>query len=487
MLKSTDSIACSWEKSPTKRTTIAAPSSATLVRCIFSLAITRQHDQEGRDRDRHLRLAGYGKRRLHAPGAASAYKARMDIGFSEAVLLFGGLLAVVAALSGLMRGTVLSASVLSVALGIVLAALDVVSVDANTESIVELVELALILTLFSDGMFVEQELLRRHWSPVARSLVIAMPITLVLLALAAKALFPEPRLGRGLPARRRALADRSGRHLGRRHLARWCPARSATRSTSSPASTTAWRCPSCSSSSSSPGRAATRAAKRRSWRARRWSARGSASPSACSAAACTSGCPGGGLTARYEGIYSISFALVAFGLAESTIGNGLIAAFVCGIALGATEHDVPQGFVEFAENASAIFQVLTFFAFGALIVATGFHHSRAAAGPFIVFALIVARPVAVLLSFVRTGLPRSQKAFMAWFGPKGVASMLFALLVLKSNVPYTAEIFDVAAFTIIASIVAHGLTDTVGARWLARRGGLEPEPEPGHLGSAGMD
>ena len=107
------------------------------------------------------------------------------------MLLFGGLLAVVAALSGVMRGTVLSASVLSVALGILLAAVGVVDVDPTDQSIVELIELALILTLFSDGMFVERELLRRHWSPVARSLVIAMPITMALLALAAKALFPD--------------------------------------------------------------------------------------------------------------------------------------------------------------------------------------------------------------------------------------------------------------------------------------------------------
>ena len=76
----------------------------------------------------------------------------MDIGFAEAVLLFGGLLAVVAALSGLIKGTVLSASVLSVALGIGLAAAGVVHVDVRDQSIVELIELALILTLFSDGM-----------------------------------------------------------------------------------------------------------------------------------------------------------------------------------------------------------------------------------------------------------------------------------------------------------------------------------------------
>jgi NhaP-type Na+/H+ or K+/H+ antiporter len=64
---------------------------------------------------------------------------------------------------------------------------------------------------------------------------------------------------------------------------------------------------------------------------------------------------------------------------------------------------------------------------------------------------------------------------MAWFGPKGVASMLFALFVLKSGVGDRDLIFDIASITIITSIVAHGLTDTVGARWMAERVGLAPE------------
>ena len=139
------------------------------------------------------------------------------------------------------------------------------------------------------------------------------------------------------------------------------------------------------------------------------------------------------------------------------------------------ELDVPEGFVEFAENTSAILQVLTFFVFGALIVATGFDHSIPPLVAFVIFALLIARPAAVLLSFLRTGIPRPQKLFMAWFGPKGVASMLFALFVVKSDVGHASLIFDVAAIAIIASIVAHGLTDTVGAQWLARRVGLSDE------------
>ena len=94
---------------------------------------------------------------------------------------------------------------------------------------------------------------------------------------------------------------------------------------------------------------------------------------------------------------------------------------------------------------------------------------------FVLFALLAARPVAVLLSFLRTGIPRPQKLFIAWFGPKGVASMLFALFVVKSNVADHNLIFDIAAITILTSIVAHGLTDTVGAQWLARRVGLSDQ------------
>ncbi len=395
----------------------------------------------------------------------------MDISFAQALLLFGGLLAVVAALSGLIKGTALSASVLSVTLGIVLAATGVVHVDASDGTIVELIELALVLTLFSDGMFVERELLSRHWSPVARALTIAMPITLALLALAAKVLFPELSwaeaflLGAVLSATdpvvtsavvtsrlvpesvRHTLNLESGLNDG---LA--LPFVLFFLVLASPG-----------------GDAATEAAK-------------------LVGQAAVGGVigvglgvlggrlhprlPGGGLTARYEGIYAIGFALFAFGLAEVTWGNGLIAAFVCGIAMAASERQVPEGFVEFAESTSAILQVMTFFVFGALIVATGFHHSIPPLILFIVFALLVARPVAVMLSFLRTGIPRSEKLFMAWFGPKGVASMLFALFVLKSQVDGRGLIFDVASIAIIASIVAHGLTDTVGAKWMAKRTGL---------------
>jgi NhaP-type Na+/H+ or K+/H+ antiporter len=77
----------------------------------------------------------------------------------------------------------------------------------------------------------------------------------------------------------------------------------------------------------------------------------------------------------------------------------------------------------------------------------------------------------VFAAFAGSDLPRPQKAFIAWFGPKGVASILFALLVLESDAGGRSQIFAIASFVILASIVAHGLTDTIGARWVERRVG----------------
>jgi NhaP-type Na+/H+ or K+/H+ antiporter len=392
----------------------------------------------------------------------------MDIGFAEALLLVGLLLAIAAALSGVMHGTVLSISVLAVSLGVGLAATDVISVSADDASIVHLIELALALTLFADGLLVERELLAAHWTPVARALTVAMPITMALFAVAAKALFGQ--------------LDWSEAFLLGAVLAPTDPVITSTIVTSQRVPPAVRHTLNLESGlndglalplvlffiilASPGGGAGSEAAK----------LVGEAAVGALIGVVLgvLGGRlhrlrPGGGITSRYEGIYAVGLGLIAFGLAEATFGNGLIAAFVTGIALGASEHDVPESFVVFSENLSAIFQVLTFVVFGALIVATGYGASIWALVAFVPFALLIARPAAVTAALAGTRMPRAHKAFIAWFGPKGVASILFALFVLNSDVANGPLVFDVAAFVVLASIVAHGLTDTVGARWIEQR------------------
>jgi NhaP-type Na+/H+ or K+/H+ antiporter len=392
----------------------------------------------------------------------------MDVGFGEALLYSGALLALAAALSGLMRGTVLSISVLSVAAGLILAEAGAIHIDGSDTAVVHLFLLALIVTLFSDGLFVERELLVVHWGPVVRALLIAMPLTLALLAVAAKLLFSE---------------------FGWAEAFLLGSVLCATDPVVTSAVVTSQRVPASVRHAlnlesglndglalpfvlvfiilASPGGSAGDDAAELLGEAAFGAVLGMVLGQL--AGRLTHHLPGGGMLRRYEGIYALGFGLLAYGVADVTFGNGLIAAFVCGISMAAAEHDIADDFVVFSENISSILQVLTFFAFGGLIVSTGYHGSIPLLIAFIAFALLIARPVAILLSFIRVDLPAPHRGFIAWFGPKGVAGILFAELVLNSDASEAHQIFETAAFVILASIVIHGLTDTVGTKWIERR------------------
>ncbi len=411
----------------------------------------------------------------------------MDVGFGTAMLFSGGLLAIAAALSGLMRGTVLSIAVLSVTAGLILAEVDAIHVYAGDSAVVHLFELALIVTLLSDGLFVDREMLFVHWGPVARALVIAMPLTLVLLALAAKLFFSSLSWAEAF-----LLAS---------VLAATDPVVTSSVVTSQRVPASIRHALNLESGLNdglalpfvlffiilaSAGDAATEAAK----------LAGEAAFGALvgivlgqAAGRLTHHLPGGGIVRRYEGIYALGMGLLAYGIADVTIGNGLIAAFVCGISLGVADRAIADDFVVFSENISSILQVLTFFAFGALIVTTGYHSDIALLIAFIAFALFIARPVAIFLAFIRVDLPKPHRAFIAWFGPKGVAGMLFAVLVLNSNVAQGNAIFEAAAFVILASILIHGATDTLGTKWIERRieadKGPVEEADPGLAAGTG--
>jgi NhaP-type Na+/H+ or K+/H+ antiporter len=405
----------------------------------------------------------------------------VDIGFSNALLLLGLLLVVTAGLSGWLHGTVLSISVLSVAAGIVLSLGGAITVTPGAKIVVLTVELALVLTLFSDGLFAERELVRREWHAPARALVIAMPITLALLGVVAKLLFP-------------ALTWAEAFLLG--------AVLSPTDPVVTSAVVTATRVPRLIrhtlnlESGLNDGLALpfvlfflVLATKTEGAGSEALKLGGEAVVGAVIGAALAflagwilARLPAGGITHKYEGIYALGIAFAAFGLADTTFGNGLIAAFVAGIVLAVARHEIPAAFSAFNESVSAAFQVITFVVFGALIVATGWHGDTLALVAFIAFALLVARPAAVLLSFVGIDLPLSFKLFIAWFGPKGVASMLFALFVLNSTDAHRTLVFDIASFTVLASILAHGLTDTLGASWIERRMQGSGRPDAGGVG-----
>jgi NhaP-type Na+/H+ and K+/H+ antiporter len=154
-------------------------------------------------------------------------------------------------------------------------------------------------------------------------------------------------------------------------------------------------------------------------------------------------------------------------------GNGFIAVYVGAIVLGIRRADVRAAFEHRSEDIVEILKLGVFAVFGSLLTLGALFEDGAAAVGIVLVTLLVARPVAVWLSLVGTGFDAPSKWFMAWFGPKGIATMTFSLLVLSRGLDAGEEIFNLAALVVFVSIVAHGLTDTPGVSWLARRGAAD--------------
>ncbi len=177
------------------------------------------------------------------------------------------------------------------------------------------------------------------------------------------------------------------------------------------------------------------------------------------------------ISTHQKALYGLGVAFAAYGIATlSPDGNGFIAVFVAAIALGIWRPDIRESFEAQSEDLVEIVKLGVFVVFGAIITLEGLFADGWAAVAIVAFTLLVARPVAVFAALAGARqVDTAEKAFMAWFGPKGVATMAFALFVLGSAAPEGERIANIAALAVLVSIVAHGLTDHAGVQWIARR------------------
>jgi len=176
---------------------------------------------------------------------------------------------------------------------------------------------------------------------------------------------------------------------------------------------------------------------------------------------------GADIPAHQKSLYALGCAFAIYGLTVlPPHGNGFIAVYVGAIVLGIRRPDLRRTFEQRADDIIEILKLGVFVVFGSLLTLDGLFSEGAAAVAIVVVTLLVARPVAIWLSLIGTPFDRATKAFMAWFGPKGIATMAFSLLVLSRDLTAGATIFNLAALTVFCSILAHGLTDEPGVRWL---------------------
>ena len=394
--------------------------------------------------------------------------------FQTGAAVLGGLLIVGSLLSGLARRSMLSLAALFVLAGFILGqgATGVLHFRASSGFVTDMATVALIVILFRDGLEVDGELLQRHWQLPVRKLVVAMPITAVLVALLARALVglgwteafllgallapTDPVLSSGVVTDprvpriiRHSLNLESGLNDG---LAL-------------------------------PAVLAFAAALQADSGHFVWwhfvlqdvglgfafglvlGLLGSLLMTEASGERLDRPIP-----AHQKALYGLGLAFATYGLTVlPPHGNGFIAVFVAAIVIGIRRPDLRRYFAERAQEVVEIVKLGIFAVFGSLLTIHGLFSDGWAAVAVVAGTLLLARPVAVWIALAGTRLGTASKAFMAWFGPKGVATMTFSLLILGRDVQSGQRIFNIAALAVFASILLHGITDSPGTNWIARR------------------
>jgi NhaP-type Na+/H+ or K+/H+ antiporter len=398
--------------------------------------------------------------------------------FETAVVVLGALLVLGALVSGIAGRSFLSLTALFVVAGFVLGhgGLKVLELDPRSGFVSQLAIVALIVILFRDGLEVEAEMLQRAWHLPARKLVVGMPVTAAIIAVAAHLLtdlgwtesfllgallaptdpvlsssvVTNPRVPRLI---RHSLNLESGLNDGLA-LAPVLALAAALRLDD----------------------------KGFTW----WTfvvqdvGLGVLYGVGCALLAGVL-LPRQGITDHQRSLYGLGVAFLTYGATVlEPHGNGVIAVFVAAITLGIRRPDIRAAVAARADDIIEIVKLGIFVVFGSLLTFHGLFDDGWAAVAIMVVTLLVARPVALWLALAGTGTDTPTKAFMAWFGPKGVATMTFSLLVLSQPIAAGERIFHIAALVVFCSILAHGLTDHGGSEWIARR--AEP-PAPEQTGT----
>jgi NhaP-type Na+/H+ and K+/H+ antiporter len=176
------------------------------------------------------------------------------------------------------------------------------------------------------------------------------------------------------------------------------------------------------------------------------------------------------ISPHQKALFALGVAFASYGIAVMPPnGNGLIACFVCAITLGIRRPDIRAAFETRSEDVIEIVKLGIFVVFGSLLTFDGLFGDGLAALAIAAFVLLVARPLAVFVSLIGTRTDAATRGFMGWFGPKGVATMTFSLLVLSQGIEHGDRIFNIASLAVLISILAHGLTDHAGSNWIADR------------------
>ncbi|SFA71921.1 sodium/proton antiporter, CPA1 family [Amycolatopsis marina] len=170
---------------------------------------------------------------------------------------------------------------------------------------------------------------------------------------------------------------------------------------------------------------------------------------------------------RLQALGPLAIAVVLYAACHLTHANPYLAAFAAGSTLATMDRVAAEHFEPLGDLLSEVTKFAALLVFGALITPERLSHLGVGEWAFAVIAIVLVRPAAMLLSLAKTPLlSRAERLTAAWFGPKGFASVVYGLLVLQSGIPGNEVVFDLVAVTIAISIVLHSSTDVPVAKAL---------------------
>lgn len=172
-----------------------------------------------------------------------------------------------------------------------------------------------------------------------------------------------------------------------------------------------------------------------------------------------------------DGIYAqlatFALAIAALSLALELGGNGFIAAFVGGLTFGALA-DRAHHLGEFTEDAAQLAAAVSFFLFGNILLGPAIGQFSLPIILCAIASLTVVRMVPVAIALIGSGAAHQTRLFVGWFGPRGLASILFGILLFEEGIARGEELFAVVAWTVALSVLLHGATASWGARRYGR-------------------
>ena len=177
----------------------------------------------------------------------------------------------------------------------------------------------------------------------------------------------------------------------------------------------------------------------------------------------------------FSGIAVLALALLGYAASVAIGANGFVAAFCAGLAFGASAGPRAPEELVFIEQMGGLVSLLVWTMFGAIAIPLMLERLDALIVLYAVLSLTVVRMLPVALALLGAGLDRTTVLFVGWFGPRGLASLVFALLALEALGDVADEAVAVIALTVLLSVVAHGLTAAPLAARYGRLAAQAPE------------